>query len=541
MKLHNPQVLGTCVLDQDPVADMEAVPKRYLLNMIQRTVSITDIVPTASGIVGLKTYEPDTVPANAVIQTAVANTANVRVHFEAEAERGQLFKLSATVNGVPAVLSRLPNGSIGGYADLTLDGDILEHEITVETSAGGLDICELNLLIGGPVVQSLVIGTLPNSQTAIKAGDVVPFTGAVRNDAQSMAVVAYGAAASGSIVVGDEDSASAGYRTFAGTFVASSASGNQSLRVNGTNILGTVGDNFDSAVIPMDQVAPTIATISVSYPVTQSAIKDNESATITAAVTGASSVAYSSAAGLSIADPSVYAASKTVTRTDETIGYQNSGTNVTITAYKASNGTQAVRTGLVRVADAAPTAAISISGNPTRLRSGQTYTVTVTPSQALAGAPSSLQASAGTFIGGWTPSGNNYTIQFQIGDSDANGAQVFSNLQITGLAGVQGNAITAGAAFTIGGLAVRDIVFPQLQRFAPIGKSIVDIAKTRAYYKGADQLALQNSTANVVKGYTIVDSDGNYSPTGDHLMISDVAFAGSNTSGTLTLTIEELV
>jgi hypothetical protein len=62
-----------------------------------------------------------------------------------------------------------------------------------------------------------------------------------------------------------------------------------------------------------------------------------------------------------------------------------------------------------------------------------------------------------------------------------------------------------------------------------------------ASYTGGTVLARQPNTSDVFQGFTIVDSAGNYDPFGDHLFISDAAFAGANTSGTLQLDISEAV
>ena len=76
---------------------------------------------------------------------------------------------------------------------------------------------------------------------------------------------------------------------------------------------------------------------------------------------------------------------------------------------------------------------------------------------------------------------------------------------------------------------------------AAIGTSVVNIAKTTAKYAGAgSNLVLQGSTADAFQGYTITDEAGVYNTTGSYVFITDQAYAGANTSGTLMVEIEEV-
>jgi hypothetical protein len=127
----------------------------------------------------------------------------------------------------------------------------------------------------------------------------------------------------------------------------------------------------------------------------------------------------------------------------------------------------------------------------------------------------------------------------KIVDSDPKGPQTFSALSLTGLAGLLGSTITSGSTYTVGGFGTRTITFPAFARYAAIGTTIVDVTKVTASYTGSTVLARQTSTADVFQGFTIVDAAGNYSATGGYLMISDIAFAGSNTTGTLQLDVSE--
>jgi hypothetical protein len=228
-----------------------------------------------------------------------------------------------------------------------------------------------------------------------------------------------------------------------------------------------------------------------------------------------------------------------VTRTGGT--YSVGTNNYTITATKTSNNATSTASSAVSIANSSPTAAITITGTPTRLLSspaGTDYTIVITADQQLSVAPS-LVASSGTFQGSWTGSGTTWSRVLRITDTDPKGAQTFSSLSLTGLAGVTGSTISSGSTYTVGGFATRTITFPAFAQFAAIGTTIVDITKVTAAYTGSTTLTRYSDTAQHFQGFTIVDATGTYSATGGYLFISDAAFAGSNTSGTLKLDITE--
>jgi hypothetical protein len=125
-------------------------------------------------------------------------------------------------------------------------------------------------------------------------------------------------------------------------------------------------------------------------------------------------------------------------------------------------------------------------------------------------------------------------------DTDAKGSFNFSGLSLPNLAGVIGNTISSGAAYAIGGFTTRTLTFAAFSQLAAIGTNVANISKVTAKYTGnANNLTLQNSTANAFQGFTITDAAGNYDPNGGYLFITDQAYAGANTSGTLMVDIGE--
>lgn len=549
------KIYQTTELSADPTSPMEAATKQYVDNAVTSGaivggVFFTNIAPTSAGNVGSKAYVPNTVPANKVITEGTSDTNNVTVSLVAEG--GSAFyspTVTITTNpvlaGTPVVVSLTEDTydkrMFAGSVNLT--GVTSDTVITASSNTNATATCTVRKAAAGPEIQSITIGSYPGAQTEAKSGDVMSVTGTVENTVSYMEVISGGAAGALSAIatIGAVDSGGAGYRTFSGTFVVGNGTGTQSVTARARNALGTYGSNKVSTnTITLNQTYPTIGARTITYPATQTAIKGSESVTIASTITNADVVAYTSSADLSVTNPNTYAASKTVTRVGGT--YVNGTNNYTITATKSSNGAVSTATAAVKIADAAATAAITITGNPTRLISsaaGQSYVVNITPNQVLASAPT-LAASSGTWQGAWVLAGNTWSRILLITDTDAKNAQSFSSLTMTGLANVAGSTISSGSAYTVGGFVRKTITVPAFARYVAIGTSVVTIAKTSAKYAGATTLTLQADTSDVFQGYTIVDVNGTYDPTGSYFFISDAAFAGSNTTGTLQIEIEEV-
>lgn len=545
MKLFSPTV------DRDPTDPLGVASKEYvdervsagLGTVIVGNVYITDIVPTSTGIVGSKVYDPNTVPANVVLNEATSDNANVRVKIYAEGGNA-FYSPTVTVNGVTATLTKIPSDSsrvYTGQADIVIgSGDTL---INVVSSTGATASATVHLAGAGPAIGSLVIGALPGSQTEVKLGDVVQVSGVVPNDATYVEIISGGAASAvSSMTLGAVGSAGSNNRTFSGTFTVASGTGAKNVQARARNALGTYGATATSSnTVTLNQTYPAIGTISIAYPAGQAALKGTEVATVSATITSFDTVSYSSSSNLSVASPAVYEASKSVSRL--TGGYVVGVNNYTITATKASNGAVSTKTAAIAIADTAPTAAITITGNPSRLVSseaGQSYTVTITANQSLQSAPS-LSAPSGTWSGSWSGSGATWSRTLVIRDTDVKGTYSFTGLSLPNLSGVIGTTITSGASYTVGGFTRRTITLAAFAQYAAIGTYVVDISKTTAKYSGASSnLTLQNSTADVFQGYTITDSSGTYSATGNYIFITDQAYAGANTTGTLMVEIEEV-
>lgn len=549
------KIFQHATLSSDPTQAMDAVTKQYVDQAVESGVGgaaqgglfFTDATPTSTGIVGSKTYVSNTVPANAVITEATTDTNNVTVTLYAEGGSA-FFSPTVTITTVPeqaggpiaATLTVNASDRRTFTATANLTGITEDTVITATSSTNATTTMTIHRAVAGPNVNILQIDSLPGSQTEAKSGDTVTFSGRVPNSATYVEVIAGGAAASLAVAtVGAIDSFGTGYREFYGSFTASALTGTQSITARARNALGTYGSNLQSSnSITLNQTYPTIGARTVTYPIGQSALKGSETAMVAATVTNANVVTYSTSGELSADTTNSYVATNVVTRIGGTYTYGVN--NYTITATKSSNGATTTATAQIAIANSAPTAAITITGNPTRLRSspaGQDYVITVTANQRLNAAPS-ITASSGTWQGSWSGSGTTWTRTLRIIDSDPKGAQTFT-ASLTNIAGVNGTTLTSGGTYTVGGFPTRTITFSAFERYHAIGTNVVDITKVTASYTGSTVLTRYTDTNSHFQGFTIVDAAGNYSATGGYLFISDADFANSNTTGTLQLDITE--
>jgi hypothetical protein len=491
-------------------------------------VFVLDVVPAGSGIVSEKEYDNDTVPENAVVERAVTDTAIVRVIIGCNGGSNN-YSPAATVAGVPVIFSETSTKRwFVGYADVSLEVGVNTLPVTSDT--GGESQVIINRLGGGPSILSISFGAYPGTQTELKAGDILSVTITTELPATSITIYNQGA------TTGTNFAVIGGVAT--GNIIISSATGEQSIVAKAMNSFGTYGSDFISSTLLLNQTYPTFGAFSVTYPPGQQALKGSEQAQVSRVVSNFDTLSYTSP-HLSIADPSSYSVTKTVTNIHN--GYVNSGSNYTITANRAANNATASASGLVKIAATQATAGISISpsGRLVSSPAGIVYNVTITPSQVLLYAPT-LEASLGTWVGSWTASGSNWVRGLLIADSTPRGSGLFSELSLTNLAGITSSTITSGANYTVGGFTLRTLTFPAFSRVALIGTSVLDETKTSAWSQGGVPLTRQTDTVSRSNGYYIADSLGNYNPTGSYMALSDTAIVGANTSGTLTASIQEI-
>lgn len=524
-----------------------------------------------------KTYLAGTVPVNRVVDAATVDTpTSVTITVQAEGGssaytptiRVNVDPLNPSTTGVVATVA-LASGAndriFTGTAVLDLSGLAAgsTNVITVWADTGVTTTVAVTRAAGGPAISSAVFGALPGVQTAVKSGDTVKITGVVANTASTVeAISSLGAVGSGTYstvttngVLGALDSAGAGFRTFTVQVVIGSGTGAQAATLKAKNSLGTYGANLVTTnTVTLDQVSPTIGAISVSYPNSQLALKAGDTASVSATIANASSIVYSSSdGGISITAPTTIATVKSAAYSGS--GYTDSGTNYTITASKASNGSSATSTALIKIAAAAPTCTFAVAGSPTRLISsplGNVYTVTLTANENLNAAPTVSVEAGGGLISTFTGSGKSWSGQLTIRDSDVRSAHSFT-AALVNQAGVLGSTITAGSVYTIGGFTSRTLTFGAFEQVSALPTTIGDPTKVTVTYTGSSgSLTYKLSDlTQAASAFSLVDATYNangsprkyssyvFNAKGAFLFLNDAAFCNSNTSGTLQVDIVE--
>lgn len=495
----------------------------------QGGIFVTGVLPV-TGIVGGREYVAGTAPPNTVLTRAVSDGDEVDVVVLVEGP-SSFYSPAVTIAGVQAVVAQTATTRVfTATARITLAAG--ENVVLAEMAGGGSTTVLIERAAAGPAVLGVAFGPYPGAQTALKAGDVVQVTITTDPEATSVTVAAGGANGAQLVLPVINGVAT-------GAITIGSASGAQALYVTARNSLGTDGDAFASAPLALDQTYPTIAAIVPDYPLGQSAFGAGQSGTFTAAASGFDTIDYASG-DFTIDTPTAYALTKDVDLVST--GYTGSGANVTITATRHNNGAVTVRSGLLKFATVAPTAALAIQGNPVRLVSspaGQDYVVLLQPDQELL-TPPLLSASLGAWQGSWTLSGGVWRRTLRITDAVPRGTGLFSGLVLTGLSGITGTAITSGSAYTVGGMSARTVTFPAFSRVAPLGAPVALAAQTSARITGGAVLTRYDDAGARSNGYFIADAFGAYNPVGAYLGLSDAAFAGANTTGGLTAEFSEV-
>lgn len=497
---------------------------------------------TNAGNIGDTTYVPNTVPADIVLTECTSDTTAVTISFLAEP--ASFYSPTITLSGVECSNlaqygddRRLFTGSF----DVTLGCAPGEYQdFLVSSSTGQSTTVRVNLAGAGPAITDITFGAYPGTQTALKSGDVISVTVTVENDATSVWIKAGGAAASlVNLTLGAEDGAGTGYRYATGTITISSITSNSGVTAQASNALGTNGDEFTSANLTIDQVYPTINITNIAYPASQGALKNSETATVTATVTnwtsGTDTISYTSPnSQLSIASSTTYAVDKVVTRIAG--DYNVATNNYTITATKVANAATSTASTVVYIANIVPT--LTVSTPATRLRSSSTgysnvglttaatiasHTITITSSQILSAVPT--LADPDSDKGVWanasftnTSGMKTFTNTLRVADDSTRGTFSWGAISATGLSGLTTTTITTGTTYTIGGFLPRyyRIVLGQNSTSGAVEATTYSKVSLIWYYTNGDgvikaltRAATINTAPPVTAQYTIDAVDAN--------------------------------
>jgi hypothetical protein len=332
------------------------------------------------GNIGNTVYAPNTTPANRVLESVTVDANSIVVSLTVEGNASSYTPV-VTIETIPPQ----PGGVVfTSVVENTVDRTYVVSAtidcttsivINATSSTGATASLVVNKAGFGPALSVLSINSLPGSQTELKAGDVVAISGAIANSATYAEILATGASSLVSpLSLGVQNSHSPGFKTLAGSFICGSGSGARTITARGRNALGTFGANFVSpSIVTLNQTYPTISARTIQYPGTQQALRDAQSASISANVSNFDSVQYSSSNNLAVTLPSVYGSPKVATRISG--DYENGIDNYIITAVKASNGATTVAASQIAIANVAPTISLSMVGAPLRLFSSGPFVV----------------------------------------------------------------------------------------------------------------------------------------------------------------------
>ena len=417
----------------------------------------------------------------------------------------------------------------------------------------------------GPEITNVTFGSYPGSQTELKDNDSINIT--VTFDTNNVSQVQL---ASGGSYASSSQTRNVTVNTLQATTsitidTSVTSAQDQPIRIRPRGGNNNYGNYINSSnTVTVNNVGPSYSGFSVSYPAGQSAIKDNELATVNLTISNVGSnptYTYSTPGNeITIPNTSAYNATKECTGTSSG-NYNISSNNYAVSVNRAENDKTTSYSGVVKIADVAPT--INISVPSSRLRSGgdentspQTYQVTVTSSQQLDSFNMSAAATAGTLLGSWQGSNNNrtWTRNIQISDSDSKGTFSWASINATNLAETTKSTADSGSTYTIGGFVERSLTMSALSRTRTFGTDVGDPTKLTisetfrgsitfdtSIADGADINADISSGIDVTNKYTIVDSGDpdkvDYG--GDTFFYLDRVAVNNNVSGTSVITVEE--
>jgi hypothetical protein len=429
----------------------------------------------------------------------------------------------------------------------------MSASVTLPTGVTGTGCAVTITLATPPTLLTLAFsGGYPGAQTSLKSGDSYTLIGTTDKTATSIQVSDFGAGTSQTLTFTPGTSFSvsmvvADRGTTDQLLAARACAGNAAGAYGATRDTNTGGGSTEGVnLIKLNNLHPTVTFGTITYPATQSALKSSETATCAVTLANLDTVAFDSPnSQLSITDPTVIEATKTVTRIAGS--YNVATNNLRCIATRAANAATTTAQEVVKIANVA--AVITVSVPAARLRSGgndgtsvQGHAVTITSDQELGAAPS-MTAPAGTWTGSWTGGASVWTRTLNVADSDTKGSYNFSSLSATNRAGISTTSITSGAAYVLGGFVARDLAFAAFAQTTALNVACVTYAKlTAATFTATNQPATrmtsQGDHTNTANAFTVDALSTN--PT--TIYWDDASAAASNSGGTAKiLQVEETV
>ncbi len=530
------------------------------LRLLGGWIRIKDITPQLGGeTVSSKVFQD--APNDTILQSADSSNAAINVLVESSAPL-------VTVDGNAATLAK-SGGIYSGTVPIALaaSGDVVAQLTDPDGNLGASDKTVITL-VAPPAITALVFtGGYPGSQTELKENDTFQISVTADKSFDLVEIQNFGACKLASIAVTPGTSAvvtgtidNEGTTTVARPArvrVRDSVTGAFSA-TDDTNSGGGTTDGVD--LVFTNNLFPSVAIGTITYPVTQGALKGVESATVANVLSDFDTVVYDdpTSSELTITLPTTSEDPKTVTRAGGT--YNVTISNFRITANRVANDATTVDQVVVNIAAVAAT--FTVAEPATRLRSGgndgtseQTHTITITADQELISAPTISaesgggRATRGIFQGGGFVGGPTvWTRTLGVHDDDGKGTFTWASPTATNLAGIVTSSITGDATYTLGGFVQRTLTFAAFATITVMNVEVIDFTKlTAGIFTSTNQTALKQPISTpppVTDGYTI-DALGSPPTAGvgaTDVIWLDTAAVGANSGGTAQITdVEETV
>lgn len=425
-------------------------------------------------------------------------------------------------------------------ADAIVDVDGLD-QVVIDGNEGNV-ILPIEALPDVPDILSISFGGYPTTrgilQTELKDGDQIMVTLDLSDSSNVEAIIVENSAGflDEEIVVSDIGNNQVQCLVTADhNYLTDTSKGIQLRLKTYTGSEGITHDSTGAAEVTMNNLHPDITFNSITYPASQSALKDSETADVDITVTDFDDIGYyPSGPDLSIPLDATYEQIKTVSR----IGgqYNISSDNYSVWAFRNSNGSYSSLYVIVQIAHAVPQ--IDIVPDNSRLISGgadgttaQDHIIIIYSDQKLASLPD-LSASVATLLDDMF-SNQGLTIFYetlQVQDSDAKGAGTFT-ISGTNLAGKAVTVINSGSEYVLGGFVKRRKFFAAFTNEVQMGVDVVDTTKLNAWDKDLIAMTYVSDQNDGVREYTIVNDDT--------IHWNDQSEVENNTTGLSFIEIEE--
>lgn len=490
---------------------------------------IVSDVASVGGTTSSKVYQ-DT--GNTVLRSVTTSTASVLITVKSSYPE-------VVVNGVSATLTISADGGhyFGDVATTISTGNIPVYILLPNNNIGVRDVVSITLEAPPEILTMSLSGSYPGAQTELKAGDTFTVTGTTDKACVGLQFQ-------------DFEAGILSNKTFSSTtsFITTITIANrgntvQSLRARAKakDATGAYGSNFTTTdTIECNNLHPTLTFGTITYPATQFALKDAETADVVVTTANLDSIIFDSPNNqLSVTDPTIISTPKTVTRIAG--NYNISTSNLRGIATRNANAATTTTQGVIYIAHVAPVLTTTLAA--ARLRSGgndgtsiQNHTITLTSDQQLQAVPSMSEGASGTFTGNWSGGPLVYTRTLQVHDNDTVGVMTWTSILGTGLAGLTTTSVI-NPDYIIGGFVIRTLTFSSFSQTTALNVIVTDYSKlTAGIFSSTNQPALRNASqgnhSDIIDTYT-VDDIGSAPTT---IWWNDVAAAGANSSGTATIT-----